>query len=336
MMMNPHASTCARGSGRVSRGLASASVLCRCAGRQSVLSCGAAAMHACVSPRVARSRSQGVRPGWPRAATVVPSYGDGPSSSVRPRDPRAAGTGCHLAQRPGSVEGGCSPQRERATLPTRPGQAAAKSIRREPAAFFSKLYVFVVPLFARDSFGFHETLSCPGMPVRVLRGSVHHGHLRRLAGSTAPRRAQVSCAMAPTDAGHLRSACPLTVHYAMQQSKPDAPKASADASEKAGDGSGGDAAGPAGADSDEPAAPDKDDAEEDGAAAMEEGPADGGASSGGGTAAAAAAAQGSKDSYLLQPEDLKGEDLAAHTGQLDVMLEYLWQVWTRNFRGVTL
>lgn len=111
----------------------------------------------------------------------------------------------------------------------------------------------------------------------------------------------------------------------MQQSKPEAPKASADGSEdKAGDGdgegSGGDGTGPAGGDSDRPAAADKDAAEDEGAAAMDEGPADGG------TGSAAAAGQGSKDSYLLQPEDLKSEDLAAHTGQLDVMLEYLWQV----------
>ena len=54
---------------------------------------------------------------------------------------------------------------------------------------------------------------------------------------------------------------------------------------------------------------------------MDEGPADNAPA-----AAASTGGQTSKDGYLLQAEDLKADDLASRTGQLDVMLEYLWQV----------
>lgn len=88
-----------------------------------------------------------------------------------------------------------------------------------------------------------------------------------------------------------------------------------------GDGSGADAAEPPPPDSDGAVAADKDEGEDD-ADAMDEGPADTAAAAAG----VAAGGQASKDGYLLQAEDLKADDLASRTGQLDVMLEYLWQV----------
>lgn len=87
-----------------------------------------------------------------------------------------------------------------------------------------------------------------------------------------------------------------------------------------GAGSGGEAADGAVGDGDDAA--DGAEGGEDGAEAMEEGAADGVAPRDG----AVAAVPASKDSYLLQADDLKGDELSSRTGQLDVMLEYLWQV----------
>eukprot|EP00892_Ulva_mutabilis_P012612 jgi/Ulvmu1/9723/UM055_0062.1 len=112
----------------------------------------------------------------------------------------------------------------------------------------------------------------------------------------------------------------------------EAPKEAAEAGEDKGAdgaGSGGDAPEAEAVDGDGTTVAEADDAAGEAAeGGHEEMAADGG---GGVPDASTAAAPASRDAYLLQPEDLKGDDLAARTGQLDVMLEYLWQVHGIDF-----
>lgn len=110
----------------------------------------------------------------------------------------------------------------------------------------------------------------------------------------------------------------------------EAPKEAEAGEDKGGDGSGGDASdGPAG-DGEGAAAAEPGAGE--GADGGDEGVVDGGA----GRDSAATAPPASRDTYLLQPDDLKGEELAARTGQLDIMLEYLWQVGSPSSHTASL